>query len=127
MGSTMAVLLLLLLPLAHGYLHSTLGVHPTGVSYSNRSPQGLQGYYHHGLAVHGYGKRDAEPFHGHGYLVAAYHPAHPAVGYGVHHHGYGKRSPTHNKRPKRPKRPKAPKRPKRPKNRYRPRYYYYRG
>merc|ERR1712014_245184 len=111
LGSTMAVLLLLLLPLAHGYLHSTLGVHPTGVSYSNRSPQGLQGYYHHGLAVHGYGKRDAEPFHG----------------YGVHHHGYGKRSPTHNKRPKRPKRPKAPKRPKRPKNRYRPRYYYYRG
>merc|ERR1712014_296479 len=108
LGSTMAVLLLLLLPLAHGYLHSTFGVHPTGVSYSNRSPQGLQGYYHHGLAVHGYGKRDAEPFHGHGYLVAAYHPA--------HHAGYGKRSPTHNKRPKRPKRPKAPKRPKRPKN-----------
>merc|ERR1711877_60310 len=104
LGSTMAVLLLLLLPLAHGYLHSTLGVHPTGVSYSNRSPQGLQGYYHHGLAVHG-----------HGYLVAAYHPAHHAVGYGVHHHGYGKRSPTHTKRPKRPK------------NRYRPRYYYYRG
>merc|ERR1712227_187006 len=103
LGSTMAVLLLLLLPLAHGYLHSTLGVHPTGVSYSNRSPQGLQGYHHHGLAVHGYGKRDAEPFHGHDYLVAAYHPAHHAVGYGVHHHGYGKRSPTHNKRPKRPK------------------------
>merc|ERR1712200_304960 len=54
LASTMAVLLLLLLPLAYGQLHSTLGVHPTGVSYSNRSPQGLHGYYHHGLAVHGY-------------------------------------------------------------------------
>merc|ERR1711953_1055235 len=115
--STMAVLLLLLLPLAYGHLHSTLGVHPTGVSYSDRSPQGLHGYHHHGLvAVHGYGKREAEAHHGYG-LVAAYHPTHHAIGYGVHHHGYGKRSPTHNKQPKRPKRPK---------NSYRPRYYYYR-
>merc|ERR1712010_23118 len=88
LASTMAVLLLLLLPLAYGQLHSTLGVHPTGVSYSNRSPQGLHGYYHHSLAVQGFGKREAEPYHGHGYLVAAYH----AIGYGVHHHGYGKRS-----------------------------------
>merc|ERR1712203_1286060 len=107
LASTMAVLLLLLLPLAYGQLHSTLGVHPTGVSYSNRSPQGLHGYHHHGLAVHGFGKREAEPYHGNGYLVAAYHPTHHAVGYGVHHHGYGKRSPTHNKRPKPTKRPKS--------------------
>merc|ERR1711935_897284 len=125
LASTMAVLLLLLLPLAYGYIHSTLGVHPTGVSYSDRSPQGVHGYYHHGLAVHGFGKREAEPYHGHGYLVAAYHPTHHAIGYGVHHHGYGKRSPTHgrNKRPKQPKPTKRPKRPKQPKNR--PRYYYY--
>merc|ERR1712083_745467 len=85
--STMAVLLLLL-PLAYGHLHSTLGVHPTGVSYSDRSPQGLHGYHHHGLlAVHGYGKREAEAHHGYG-LVAAYHPTHHAIGYGVHHHGF---------------------------------------
>merc|ERR1712243_187468 len=116
LASTMAVLLLLLLPLAYVQLHSTFGVHPTGVSYSNRSPQGLHGYYHHGLAGHRFGKREAEPYHGNGYLVAAYHPTHHAVGYGVHHHGYGKRSPTHNKRPKRPKPSKRPKRPKRPKN-----------
>merc|ERR1712203_1245233 len=120
--STMAVLLLLLLPLAYGHLHSTLGVHPTGVIYSDRSPQGLHGYHHHGLlAVHGYGKREAEAHHGYG-LVAAYHPTHHPIGYGVHHHGYGKRSPTHNK----PRNQKRPKRPKRPKNSYRPRYYYYR-
>merc|ERR1711934_427561 len=125
LASTMAVLLLLLLPLAYGQLHSTLGVHPTGVSYSNRSPQGLHGYYHHGLAVQGFGKREAEP-----YLVAAYHPTHHAIGYGVHHHGYGKRSPTHGNNRKRKeqrrKQPKRPKRPKRPKNSgYRPTYYYY--
>merc|ERR1711874_519768 len=107
LASTMAVLLLLLLPLAYGQLHSTLGVHPTGVSYSNRSPQGLHGYYHHGLAAYGFGKREAEP----------YHATHHDIGYGVHHHGYGKRSPTHNKRRKQPKPPK---------NNYRPRYYYYR-
>merc|ERR1712212_310762 len=123
LASTMAVLLLLLLPLAYAQFHSTLGVHPTGVSYSNRSPQGLHGYgYHgHGLAVHhGFGKREAEPYYaGHGYgLVAAHHP----IGYGVYHHGYGKRSPTHRDKP-----PKGTKRPKRPKNMsYRPRYYYYR-
>ena len=119
LASTMAVLLLLLLPLAYAQFHSTLGVHPTGVSYSNRSPQGLHGYYH-GAVHHGFGKREAEPYYaGHGYgLVAAHHPVHHAIGYyGVHHHGYGKRSPTHrNKRPKN----------KRPKNSYRPRYYYYR-
>ena len=124
----MAVLLLLLLPLAYGQLHSTLGVHPTGVSYSNRSPQGLHGYYHHGLAVQGFGKREAEPYHGHGYLVAAYHPTHHTIGYGVHHHGYGKRSPTHgNNRKRKEQRRKQPKRPKRPSKNsgYRPRYYYY--
>merc|ERR1711971_200920 len=62
LASTMAVLLLLLLlPLAYAQFHSTLGVHPTGVSYSNRSPQVLHG---HGLAVHyGVGKREAEPFY----------------------------------------------------------------
>merc|ERR1739841_87682 len=121
LASTMAVLLLLLLPLAYGQFHSTLGVHPTGVSYSNRSPQGL--------AVQGFGKREAEPYHGHGYLVAAYHPTHHTIGYGVHHHGYGKRSPTHGNNRKRKeqrrKQPKRPKRPKRPKNSGRPRYYYY--
>merc|ERR1711997_486648 len=117
LASTMAVLLLLLLPLAYAQLHSTLGVHPTGVSYSNRSPQGLHGYYH-GAAHYGFGKREAEPYYaGHGYLVAAHHPVHHAVGYyGVHHHGYGKRSPTH-----RDKRPKGTKRPKY--RSYRPRYY----
>merc|ERR1711863_221184 len=117
LASTMAVLLLLLLPLAYGQLHSTLGVHPTGVSYSNRSPQGLHGYYHHGLAVQGFGKREAEPYHGHGYLVAAYHPTH-------HAHGYGKRSPTHgNNRKRKEQRRKQPKRPKMPKNSgYRPRW-----
>merc|ERR1712088_1042232 len=105
LASTMAVLLLLLLPLAYAQFHSTLGVHPTGVSYSNRSPQGLHGY-----GYHGYG------------LVAAHHPVHHAIGYGVYHHGYGKRSPTHRNKP-----PKGTKRPKRPKSRsYRPRYYYYR-
>merc|ERR1711971_179999 len=123
LASIMAVLLLLLLlPLAYAQFHSTLGVHPTGVSYSNRSPQGLHG---HRLAVHhGFGKREAEPFYpGQGYgLVAVHHPTHHAIGYyGVHHHGYGKRSPTH-----RNKRPKPTRRPKRPKNSYRPRYYYYR-
>merc|ERR1712080_529820 len=61
LASTMAVLLLLLLPLAYGQLPSTFGVHPTGVSYSNRSPQGLHGLYHHGLAGHRFGKREAEP------------------------------------------------------------------
>merc|ERR1712007_345873 len=71
LGSTMAVLLLLLLPLAHGYLHSTLGLHPTGVSYSNRSPQGLQVHPVVGYAVHGYGKREAEAFYG--YNAIAYH------------------------------------------------------
>merc|ERR1712168_1621003 len=117
LASTMAVLLLLLLPLAYAQFHSTLGVHPTGVSYSNRSPQGLHGFGYHGLAVHhGFGKREAETYYaGHGYLVAALHPVHHAIGYGLYHHGYGKRSPTHRN-----------KRPKRPKNSYRPRYYYYR-
>ena len=118
LASTMAVLLLLLLPLAYAQFHSTLGVHPTGVSYSNRSPQGLHGY-HHGAVHHGFGKREAEPYYaGHGYgLVAAHHPVHHAIGYGVYHHGYGKRSPTHRNKPRR----------KMPKNRsYRPRYYYYR-
>ena len=116
-----AAVLIALLPLAlaepsHLIGHSTLGLHPTGVSYSNRSPQGLHGY-HHGAVHHGFGKREAEPYYaGHGYLVAAHHPVHHAIGYGVYHHGYGKRSPTH--RDKRPKRPKS--------RSYRPRYYYYR-
>merc|ERR1712203_689311 len=50
---------------------STLGLHPTGVSYSNRSPQGLQVHPVVGYAVHGYGKREAEPFYG--YNAIAHH------------------------------------------------------
>merc|ERR1712055_233166 len=71
-----AAVLIALLPLAlaeptHLIGHSTLGLHPTGVSYSNRSPQGLQVHPVVGYAVHGYGKREAEPFYG--YNALAYH------------------------------------------------------
>merc|ERR1712090_48990 len=71
-----AAVIIALLPLAlaePSYLigHSTLGLHPTGVSYSNRSPQGLQVHPVVGYAVHGYGKREAEPFYG--YNAIAYH------------------------------------------------------
>jgi len=71
-----AAVLITLLPLAlaepsHLIGHSTLGLHPTGVSYSNRSPQGLQVHPVVGYAVHGYGKREAEPFYG--YNAIAYH------------------------------------------------------
>merc|ERR1712055_215994 len=71
-----AAVLIALLPLAlaepsHLIGHSTLGLHPTGVSYSNRSPQGLQVHPVVGYAVHGYGKREAEPFYG--YNAIAYH------------------------------------------------------
>merc|ERR1711874_3117 len=66
-----AAVLITLLPLAlaepsHLIGHSTFGLHPTGVSYSNRSPQGLQVHPVVGYAVHGYGKREAEPFYGYG-------------------------------------------------------------
>ena len=66
-----ASVLIALLPLAlaepsHLIGHSTLGLHPTGVSYSNRSPQGLQVHPVVGYAVHGYGKREAEPYYGYG-------------------------------------------------------------
>ena len=71
-----AVLLLALLPLAladPGLLlgRSTLGLHPTGVSYSDRSAQGLQVHPVLGHAVHGYGKREAEPYYG--YNALAFH------------------------------------------------------
>merc|ERR1712105_225622 len=71
-----AAVIIALLPLAlaePSYLigHSTLGLHPTGVSYANRSPQGLQVHPVVGYAVHGYGKREAEPFYG--YNAIAYH------------------------------------------------------
>merc|ERR1712055_1152650 len=71
-----AAVLIALLPLALAEPslligHSTLGLHPTGVSYSNRSPQGLQVHPVVGYAVHGYGKREAEPFYG--YNALAYH------------------------------------------------------
>ena len=67
-----AAVLVALLPLALAEPgHSTLGLHPTGVSYSNRSPQGLQVHPVVGFAVHGYGKREAEPFYG--YNAIAYH------------------------------------------------------
>merc|ERR1711962_1628549 len=71
-----AVLLLALLPLAladPGLLlgRSTLGLHPTGVSYSDRSAQGLQVHPVLGYAVHGYRKREAEPYYG--YNALAYH------------------------------------------------------
>merc|ERR1712055_856590 len=71
-----AAVLITLLPLAlaepsHLIGHSTLGLHPTGVSYSNRSPQGLQVHPVVGYAVHGYGKREAEPFYG--YNALAHH------------------------------------------------------
>merc|ERR1712128_325658 len=71
-----AAVLVALLPLAlaepsHLIGQSTLGLHPTGVSYSNRSPQGLQVHPVVGYAVHGYGKREAEPFYG--YNAIAYH------------------------------------------------------
>merc|ERR1712055_564863 len=94
-----AAVLIALLPLAlaeptHLIGHSTLGLHPTGVSYSDRSPQGLQVHPVLGHAVHGYdalayhayggvssearsaqganygigfyGKREAEPYYGYG-------------------------------------------------------------
>merc|ERR1712088_1164417 len=71
-----AAVLIALLPLAlaepsHLIGHSTLGLHPTGVSYSNRSPQGLQVHPVVGYPVHGYGKREAEPYYG--YNAIAYH------------------------------------------------------
>merc|ERR1711962_1110979 len=84
MGSTVlssdptmaAAVLLALLPLAladPGLLlgRSTLGLHPTGVSYSDRSAQGLQVHPVLGYTVHGYGKREAEPYYG--YNALAYH------------------------------------------------------
>merc|ERR1711928_207680 len=76
--------------------------HPTGISYSNRSPQGLGAGYGYGLH-HGYGKRDAEPGYGIGLSRGiARHPTGisysnrspqglgAGYGYGLHH-GYGKR------------------------------------
>merc|ERR1712055_48326 len=100
-----AAVLIALLPLALAEPslligHSTLGLHPTGVSYSNRSPQGLQVHPGVGYAVHGYGKREAEPFYGYGsHLGSAsvsrsqvdrgsiYETGHAAYNYGFHIHG----------------------------------------
>merc|ERR1711951_220459 len=63
------------------------GLHPTGASYSNRSPQGL-------------GKREAEPFYAYGPFRAlggaGLHPtggsfrqARPYAAFGIHHNGVG--------------------------------------
>merc|ERR1711928_318716 len=71
-----AAVLLALLPLAladPGLLlgRSTLGLHPTGVSYSDRSAQGLQVHPVLGYAVHGYGKREAKPYYGYDSLLGS--------------------------------------------------------